>query len=96
MMDMQSAFNIAITIIGVLGGWVFKTISDRLQSLADAQKNLGEKIQHIEVLVAGQYAKKEDVEKATALYKEALDKLTSAIFVKLDRIEEKLDNKMDK
>jgi len=46
---------------------------------------LAAKVQTIEVLVAGSYVKRDD-----------LDKLTHAIFVKLDKIEDKIDSKVDK
>lgn len=60
-----------------------------LKSSIDEQRKdymeLTEKVQAIEVLVAGTYVKRDD-----------MDKLASAIFTKLDRIENKLDNKADK
>lgn len=84
-MDLQLAFNIAITLVGALGGWVLKWIGDSLKSLRDTNAALSEKVQHIEVLIAGNYARRDD-----------LDKLTAAIFTKLDRIENKLDSKQDK
>lgn len=95
-MDWQTAFNVAVLLSGALGGWVLKWIGDSLKALRDTNASLAEKVQHIEVLVAGSYARKEDVEKASSSYKESLDRLTSAIFTKLDRIEEKLDKKVDK
>lgn len=46
---------------------------------------LEDKVQHIEVLVAGNYVKRTD-----------MDALTTALFAKLDKIENKLDGKVDK
>ena len=56
-----------------------------LKSLQDADERLATKVQAIEVLVAGQYIKRED-----------FDKTVSALFTKLDRIEEKIDRKVDR
>jgi hypothetical protein len=42
-------------------------------------------VQSIEVLVAGSYVKRDD-----------MDKLTAALFAKLDKIELKIDGKADK
>lgn len=95
-MDWQSAFNIAMAIIAALGGILLKWLGDSLKSLRTTNETMAEKIQHIELLVAGQYAKKDDLEKSSAVYKEGLDKLSISIFAKLDRIENKLDQKVDK
>lgn len=84
-MDLQLAFNIAMALAGGLGGWVLKSITNKLEQLGNTDSLLRDKIQEIEVLVAGKYVKHED-----------LDKMTSAIFAKLERIENKLDSKQDK
>lgn len=75
---------------------MLKWIGDSLKSLRETNTSLSEKVHHIELLVAGTYARKEDVEKATVMYRETLDNFTTAIFKKLDKIEEKLDQKVDK
>lgn len=84
-MDLQIAFNIAITLVGVLGGWVLKYVTDELKLLRNADAVMLDKIQRTEVLVAGQYVRNE-----------ALEKLSNALFTKLDRIEIKIDGKQDK
>ena len=50
-----------------------------------ADNDLTTKVQAIEVLVAGTYVRRDD-----------MDKLGTALFQKLDRIELKLDGKVDK
>lgn len=82
---MQTLFNIAIAIAGGLGGWVLKTIWQELKDMQSTDARLADKVSSIEVLVAGQYVKRDD-----------LQVLSSAIFAKLDRIEDKLDGKVDK
>lgn len=84
-MDLQIAFNIAVALVGALGGYVLKSISTRLESLQKADNDLTEKVQKIEVLVAGEYVKHTD-----------LEKLSLALFTKLDKISDKLDSKADK
>lgn len=81
----QTMFNIAITLIGFLGGWVLNSLKASMEALQKADHELTIKVQSVEVLVAGSYVKRED-----------LDKLGTAIFTKLDRIEVKLDSKADK
>ena len=81
----QTFFNIAITLIGALGGWVLNSLKSSIESLQKADHDLTAKVQGIEVLVAGTYVKRDD-----------MDKLGTALFAKLDKIEAKLDGKADK
>ena len=58
------------------------------QSLKELQQQdlkLADKVGNIEVLVAGQYVKRDDMNRDIA-----------AMFAKLDRIEDKIDKKADK
>ena len=84
-MDTQSLINILFTIAGAMGGWILNNLKASIEALQKADANIADKVQHIEVLVAGTYVKRDD-----------LDKLSSALFHKLDKIESKLDNKQDK
>ena len=84
-MDMQTSFNIAVGIIAFLGGWVLNSLRDSIQSLQKSDTELATKVQSIELLVAGSYVKRDD-----------LDRLTAALFAKLDKIDAKLDGKADK
>jgi hypothetical protein len=84
-MDFQVGFNVAIALVAFLGGWVLNSLRASIESLQKADTNLTTKVQSIEVLVAGSYVKRDD-----------MDKLTTALFAKLDKIEAKLDGKADK
>lgn len=84
-MDYQTLFNVAVALAGFLGGWVLNNIKSSMDALHLADQQLSEKVQSIEILVAGTYVKRDDV-----------DKLSSALFAKLDRIEAKIDSKVDK
>jgi hypothetical protein len=84
-MEAQTAINIAFSLSGVLGGWVLKFLHGELKRLQDGDRELVTKVHAIETLVAGQYVSRD-----------ALDRSLSALFSKLDRIELKLDGKVDK
>ncbi|AEX56087.1 hypothetical protein KL1_0001 [Burkholderia phage vB_BceS_KL1] len=84
-MDQQQFFNIAVAIIGVLGGWWMRVMWQSLKELQAADSKLADKVSSVEVLVAGKYVMREE-----------LSRDISAIFSKLDRIEDKLDKKVDK
>ena len=84
-MDTQTLINVLFAIAGAMGGWILNNLKASIEALQKADATLADKVQHIEVLVAGTYVKRDD-----------LDKLSSALFHKLDKIESKLDNKQDK
>lgn len=84
-MNEQVIFNAMVSIIGALGGWVLKTMWQALSELQSQDIKLANKVNSIELLVAGKYVTREENEK-----------LTDAVFRKLDRIENKLDGKADK
>jgi hypothetical protein len=81
----QTLINWVFGLCGVLIGWLFKMMWQSLRDLQTADASLVLKVQAIEVLVAGQYVKRDD-----------MDRLQTALFQKLDRIEQKLDGKVDK
>jgi hypothetical protein len=83
--DAQTIINITIGLAGGLGGWILNNLKASIDDLRKADSILADKVQHIEVLVAGTYVKRDD-----------MDKLGNALFAKLDKIESKLDHKADK
>ena len=70
---------------GGLIGFLLNAVWQAVKDLQKTDKELTAKISEIEVLVAGAYVKRDD-----------LDKLSLALFAKLDKIENKLDEKVDK
>jgi hypothetical protein len=90
--DAQQFVNAALGVIAFLGGVVMKVVWDAvatlrvsLKEMRDEDAKLASKVQAIEVLVAGTYIKRDEFEK-----------LSQALFSKLDKIMEKLDSKVDR
>ena len=81
----QSLINALIAVVGSAFGWILKVIWDAVKELQAADDQLIEKVNRIEVLVAGEYVKRED-------FRADMDRL----FDKLDAIDKKLDSKADK
>ena len=81
----QMAFNGLGSVAMFLFGYMLNSIGNSIKGLQTADNLLSDKIQHLEILVAGDYVKKHD-----------LTNLTEALFAKLDKIEDKLDRKADK
>lgn len=84
-MDFQDLYNTAMGFILALGGWVMRVIWDNLKDLRTQDNALAEKVSRIEVLVAGEYVKKDEFERAV-----------QRLFDKLEHIEMKIDRKVDK
>lgn len=74
----QGWFESAVAALGIIGGWILRTLWMDM-------KDLSTKVQSIEILVAGEYVKKAEIAQ-----------LSESLFKKLDRIEDKLDGKVDK
>ena len=83
--EMQLIFNIVAGIACFFGSVVLRTQLTTIKDVQSDHARLAQKLAEIEVLVAGNYVKRSD-----------LDGMVSAIFAKLDRMETKLDNKADK
>lgn len=81
----QQLFNIVIGVAGALGGWWMKAMWEGLKDLQKTDHELTQQVNNLQILVAGQYMRREE-----------FDKVGQAIFAKLDRIEDKLDKKVDK
>lgn len=81
----QNLINALIAVVGSAFGWILKVIWDAVKELQTADDQLIEKVNRIEVLVAGEYVKRED-------FRADMDRL----FDKLDAIDKKLDSKADK
>jgi len=83
--EFQDLFNTAMGALLLLGGWFMRIMWDSLQGLQRQDRELADKVGKIEVLVAGEYVKKDD-----------FDRVIERLFDKLDHIELKIDNKADK
>lgn len=81
----QGLINWLLAGFGTLIGFLLSAVWQAVKDLQDADKQLTDKVGRIEVLVAGDYVKRE-----------TFDRLSDALFTKLDRIENKLDGKVDK
>lgn len=84
-MDLSLAFNIAMTLVSFLGGWLLKSLFDRIRSLEDADHKLTEAISAIREALPTHYVRRDTFEK-----------LGDSIFEALRRIEDKIDKKADK
>lgn len=84
-MDFQELFNIAMGFIMAIFGWFLRISWESMTSLQKQDRDLADKVARIEVLVAGEYVKKDE-----------FDRAIERLFDKLDHIEMKIDQKADK
>lgn len=85
MVEYQVLFDVAIGVIGVLGGWTLNTVWAAVKDLQEADKELAEKVGNIEVLVAGRYITREE-----------FNSTLNQVFERLDRIRDMLSTKADR
>ncbi len=84
-MDSQTLINYIIALVGFLGGWVLKVLWDSISELRAVDSNLIDKVAAIEVMVAGSYITRDEFQRTI-----------TALFAKLDRIEDKVSLKADR
>ena len=81
----QVIVNWLLAGFGALIGLLLTAVWQAVKDLQQADNELTNKVAEIKVLVAGDYVKKDDFLRSI-----------TALFTKLDRIEDKLDKKADK
>lgn len=81
----QTIINWLLAGFGALIGFLLNAVWQAVKDLQSADKELASKVAEIEVLVAGDYVKREE-----------FNQTVTALFSKLDRIEDKIDKKADK
>lgn len=81
----QTIINWLLGGFGGLIGFLLNSVWQAVKDLQVADRDIINKVSSIEVLVAGAYVRREE-----------LTRITTALFEKLDRIEDKLDGKADK
>lgn len=81
----QTIINWLLAGFGALIGFLLNAVWQAVKDLQEADKSLANKVAEIEVLVAGAYVRKDEFAQSV-----------NALFAKLDRIEDKLDKKVDK
>ena len=92
----QTLINYLMAGFGAAISFILQVIWEGLRELQKCDLDITSKISQIQLLVAGEYVKKEDLERSTNMQREYFEKSLTALFAKLDKIENKLDGKMDR
>lgn len=79
--DWQTLFNIALSLISFLGGWVFKRTFALLDKHEQKMENIEKLVHDIELSLPKEYVNKED-----------LSTFSEHINARFDKLEAKLDN----
>lgn len=87
--ELQLLFNAFLAVVMLLLGIVLNGLREGQKDQSRAYTELTSKVQAIELLVAGSYIKRDE-------FKGALKELGTVLFEKLDKIDGKLDTKVDK
>ena len=81
----QLLINVLLGAVSALSGAMLAALWQSVKELHTSDKEINKKISDVEVLVAGDYIRKD-----------AFDKLSNDLFTLLHRIEDKIDRKQDK
>ncbi len=92
----QTLINYLMAGFGAAIGFILRVIWEGLRELQTADLAITAKLNQMQLLVAGEYVKKEDLERSAASQRDYFEHSVSAIFKKLDKIEDKLDGKVDR
>ena len=84
-MDSQTLINALIGGFSAAVTFLLRVLWEGLRELQKADVELAAKVSDMQLLVAGNYVKKDE-----------LDGIIKALFAKLDKIEDKLDKKVDR
>jgi hypothetical protein len=83
--ETQIFFDVAVAVIGALGGWILNTVWTAVKELQKADKELAEKVGEIEVLVAGRYVTRDEFNNTLSQVFAKLDTIRDMIAMKADR-----------
>jgi len=92
----QTLINYIMAGFGAAISFILKVIWEGLRELQKCDLDITSRISQMQLLVAGEYVKREDLERSTNMQREYFEKSLTALFAKLDKIENKLDGKMDR
>ena len=81
-METQTVINAVIGVIGTIIGALLKAVWDAVKDLQKADKDLAKDVGSLQVLVAGDYIRRDE-----------FSKIVETLFAKLDKIDAKLDTK---
>ena len=81
----QTVVNLLFGLASGFFGWVVNRIWESQKMRDEFEREITHKLQQVELLIAGDYVKKDEFRD-----------LSRAIFAKLDKIENKIDSKVDK
>ena len=85
MAEYQVFFDVAVGVIGVMGGWVLNTVWGAVKDLQEADKDLADKVAAIEVLVAGRYVTRDEFNSSLGQVFSKLDNIRDIVSQKADR-----------
>lgn len=86
----QTEINILFGIFSALIGWLMRTMTEAIRELKIQDRDLVSKVSNLEVLVAGQYVKRDEYERMASAMFNKLDKMDDSIKIVLAHV--KLQN----
>ncbi len=102
-MDYQILFNVAVAIIGALGGWIMKLAYQAIDELKCNHKSVSDQILALNLKLALEYVQKNDFKELCAKIEGQFDKMDDRLCEKfkvvgdqLDIIEREMEQKIER
>lgn len=93
---LQTAFQLAVSLIAFLGGFLLKSLFSRIRTLEIADLNVAKQVSALREELPVSYVRREEFKEALDMIREDNKTSLDRIFSALRRIEDKLDSKADK
>ena len=91
-MEWQILFNVAMAALGFVLGYMVNRLFHKLDALTTQDAKLTQEINSVKISLPTNYVTKQDMEH----FKADMDTIARALFIKLDKISDKLNGKVDK
>ena len=84
-MDWQTLFNIALGIVGFLGGMVLKTVLEFIKEMKDEQKTIVQDVKELSETLHEDFVRKDDFNAAITRIENTCNKILDKLDAKADK-----------
>lgn len=83
--NFQDAFNLAIILVGFMGGFIMTGFRNKLDALTAKDSEIADEVHKVHLLIAGEYLKKSELAMALNPIHSSLRRIEDALGTKVDK-----------